>query len=172
MQRLDFEQIAPEGMKVLGSVHAYVARSGLPRALIDLVYLRASIINGCSHCTGLHSRNLLKSGMSVTKLALVPVWRESGEHFSEQEKAALGWTEALTSVAQTHAPGSDYKAVAAQFSDQELVDLTIAIGLMNSYNRISIGFRQSPRLPKPIVEPQIHTRDIKIRKDKRELVPT
>ena len=170
MQRLDYERCAPDGMKLLGSVHDYVARSSLPRPLIDLVYLRVSLINGCSYFTGLHSRNLVRSGTSVTKLALVPVWRESGEHFTEQEKAALAWAEALTSVAQTHAPGSDYKAVATCFNEKELADLTIAIGLMNTYNRIAIGFRHGPRLPKHLVKSSALTSNTKIQKDK-ELAP-
>jgi AhpD family alkylhydroperoxidase len=146
-QRLDYERIAPDGMKALADVHVYVGGSGLPRSLIDLVYLRVSLLNGCIFCTALHSRSLVKKGMSVTKLALVSVWREAGDHFSEREKAALRWAEALTSGSQTHVPGSDYKTAAAQFSEKELADLTIAIGLMNAYNRIAMGLRQGPRLP-------------------------
>jgi AhpD family alkylhydroperoxidase len=147
-RQLDCELAAAEGMKVLASVRAYVAESGLPPALIHLVYLRVSLMNGCSYTTGSHSRALLRGGMSVTKLALVPVWREADNHFSDQEKAALGWAEALTSIAESRVRNSDFQAAAAQFGEKTLADLTIAIGFINTYNRVAIGFGRSLRLSK------------------------
>jgi AhpD family alkylhydroperoxidase len=103
-----------------------------------------SLINGCAYCIDMHSRDLLKGGMAVEKLVLVPVWREAGGLFSERERAALAWAETVTRVADTAVPDADYRDAAAAFSDKELADLTIAIALMNAYNRLAISFRTPP----------------------------
>jgi AhpD family alkylhydroperoxidase len=142
--RLDYQKIAAAGMRAVGGVYVYVGNSGLPKALVDLVYLRCSQINGCAYCIDSHSRDLLKEGVPAEKLMLLAAWRESGEVFTIQERAALQWAEALTLVSQTHAPDADYDAVAAVFSPKEVADLTIAIGLINVYNRVAIGFRRGP----------------------------
>jgi alkylhydroperoxidase family enzyme len=92
----------------------------------------------------MHSRDLLKSGMAVEKLVLVPVWREAGDVFNTRERAALAWAETVTRVAATGVPDADYAAAAAEFSDKELADLTYAIGLMNAFNRFGISFRSTP----------------------------
>src|SRR5262249_51514326 len=97
-QRLDYPTIAPDGYKALGDLHSYIAHSGLRFGVIHLVYLRVSQINGCAYCIDLHTRDLVKSGMSQEKLVLLPVWREAGELFSEQERAALAWCETVTNV--------------------------------------------------------------------------
>ena len=143
-QRLDYTTIAAAGMKALGSVYGYVSRSGLPASLIDLVYLRVSQINGCAYCIDMHSRDLIKGGTTVEKLVLVSVWSEAGSLFTAQERAALRWAETVTRVAETAVPDAEFQAVAAHFSEKELADLTIAIGLMNVYNRIAISFRRPP----------------------------
>ncbi len=143
-QRLDYNSIAPAGMKALGGVYGYVSQSGLPAELINLVFLRVSQINGCAYCIDMHSRDLIKGGMSVDKLVLVPVWHEAGAMFTAQERAALRWSETVTRVADTAIPDEEYQAVSAQFSEKERVDLTIAVGLMNVYNRIAISFRATP----------------------------
>lgn len=143
--RLNFAQVAPEGAKALGKVHAYLEDCSLPRQLVDLVYLRVSLINGCAYCIDLHTRDLVKSGMPIEKVVLVPVWEESGALFDSRERAAMAWAESLTRVAQTHAPDADYAAAAAVFNERELADLTIAISVMNAYNRLGIGFRKPPK---------------------------
>lgn len=143
-QRLDYSAIAPEGVKILGDLHNYVAHSKLRYALLNLVYLRVSQINGCAYCIDMHTRDLMKSGMSHEKITLLPVWREATELFSEQERAALAWCETVTNVSQTAVPDAEYEAAKSQFSEKELVDLTIAIGLMNAYNRMAISFRATP----------------------------
>jgi AhpD family alkylhydroperoxidase len=143
-QRLAYATIAAEGMKAFGGVHAYVGHSGLPKSLIDLVYLRVSLINGCAYCIDMHSRDLIKGGMAVDKLVLVPVWHESGAVFSERERAALEWAETVTLVADTHVPDAAYEKAAAHFGEKELADLTMAIALMNAYNRLAISFRTPP----------------------------
>ena len=142
--RLDYNAAAPAGMKALGSAYGYMLQSGLPKSLIDLVYLRVSQLNGCAYCIDMHSRDLLKEGMAVEKLVLVPVWQEGGALFGEVERAALAWAETVTRVAETGVPDEDYEAAAAIFDPKQLADLTIAIGLMNAYNRMAISFRATP----------------------------
>lgn len=143
-QRMDYNAATPAGMKALGGVYGYISQSGLPKALIDLVYLRVSQINGCAYCIDLHSRDVLKQGVKVDKLVLVPAWREAGGLFDATERAALAWAETVTLVSQTGVPDDEYQAAAAVFDPTQLADLTIAIGLMNAYNRMAISFRATP----------------------------
>ncbi|MOA46553.1 hypothetical protein D3C78_1690800 [compost metagenome] len=96
----------------------------------------------------MHSRDLLKSGLAVDKLVLLPVWREAGAVFSPRERIALAWAESVTRVAETGVPDADYGAAAAEFSEQELADLTYAIGLMNAFNRFGVAFRSTPAAAK------------------------
>jgi AhpD family alkylhydroperoxidase len=144
-QRLDYQQVGSRGMRTLNGVHAYVAQSGLPGELVDLVYLRVSQINNCAYCLDLHTRDLLKRGVKIEKLALVQAWAEAGALFSARERAALAWAETVTRVAETAVPDEAFQAVRAAFEEKELVDLTIAIGLMNAYNRLAISFRSTPQ---------------------------
>jgi AhpD family alkylhydroperoxidase len=148
-QRLDHQAIAPEGMRSLGGVYMYVHKSGLPHELVDLVYLRVSQINGCAYCVASHSRDLLKAGVPAATLLMLTAWREAGALFSPRERAALQWAESLTLVSQTHAANADYEALSAQFSERERVDLTLAIGVINTYNRLAIGFRKTPEVGIP-----------------------
>lgn len=145
MKRLDYNQIAPNGAKALGGVYGYVVQSDLPTELVDLVYLRVSQINNCAYCLDMHTRDLLKRGVKIEKLALLQAWEEGGSLFSEAERAALAWAESVTRVAETGVPDSAYKAARAAFDEKQLVDLTIAISLMNSYNRMAISFRNTPQ---------------------------
>ncbi|MET4296712.1 AhpD family alkylhydroperoxidase [Bradyrhizobium sp. LB1.3] len=144
-KRIDYAKASPEGFKAFGGVYVHLQKSGLPKQLVDLVYLRVSQINGCAYCIDMHSRDLLKSGVAVDKLVLVPVWRDAGEIFSARERCALAWTETVTLVAETGVPEADYEAATSAFSDKELADLTYAIGLMNAFNRFGISFRSIPR---------------------------
>jgi AhpD family alkylhydroperoxidase len=144
-QRLDYNQIAPNGAKALGGVYGYVVQSGLAAELVDLVYLRVSQINGCAYCLDMHTRDLIKKGVKIEKLALVQAWEEGGSLFSESERAALAWAESVTLVADTGVPDSAYAAARTVFDEKQLVDLTIAISLMNSYNRMAISFRSTPQ---------------------------
>jgi AhpD family alkylhydroperoxidase len=144
-KRLDYNRIAPAGIKALGGVYGYVAQSSLSPVLVDLTYLRVSQINNCAYCLDMHTRDLLKKGVKVEKLALVQAWREAGELFDERERAALAWAESVTLVAETGVPDAAYEAARAVFDERELVDLTIAVGLMNTYNRMAISFRNTPQ---------------------------
>src|SRR5580658_9944855 len=145
MKRLDYTQVAPAGIKALGGVYGYVMQSGLPAELVDLVYLRVSQINNCAYCLDMHTRDLIKKGQKVEKLALVQAWAEAGNLFDERERAALAWAETVTRVAETGVPDEAYEAARTVFEERELVDLTIAIGLMNAYNRMAISFRNTPQ---------------------------
>jgi len=144
-KRLDYSQIAPAGVKALGGVYSYVMQSGLSPVLVDLAYLRVSQINNCAYCLDMHTRDLLGKGVKVEKLALVQAWREAGNLFDERERAALAWAESVTLVAQTGVPDEAYEDARAVFDERELVDLTIAISLMNTYNRMAISFRNTPQ---------------------------
>jgi AhpD family alkylhydroperoxidase len=138
--RMNFYQAAPETIKALVAVEGQITASGLEQSLIELVKTRASQINGCAYCINMHTEDARKHGETEQRLYLLNAWRES-PLYSERERAALAWTEALTLVAETHAPDADYEAVRAQFTDSELVNLTTLIGAINAWNRIAIGFR-------------------------------
>lgn len=144
-KRLDYNKIAPNGVKALGGVYGYVMQSGLPAELVDLVYLRVSQINNCAYCLDMHTRDLIKKGEKIEKLALLQAWEEAGHLFSERERAALAWAETVTRVSETGVPDEAFQAARSVFEEKDLVDLTIAIGLMNAYNRMAISFRNTPQ---------------------------
>ena len=137
--RLDYQKLSAAGLRALGGVYLYVVNSGLPKALIDLVFLRASQINGCAYCIDMHSRDLLKGGVAVEKVMLVSAWREAGDIFTDKEKAALEWAEAVTLISQSHAPDEVFAAVSAQFQPKEVSDLTLAIGVINRSEERRVG---------------------------------
>jgi AhpD family alkylhydroperoxidase len=141
--RLNFYTASPEAMKALIALENAVSKLGLEPSLLDLVKLRASQINGCAYCVDLHTTDAHNAGETHRRLHGVSVWRET-PFFSERERAALGWTEALTLLAQTHAPEADFEYMKAHFSDKEMVDLTLAISTINSWNRLAVGFRKMP----------------------------
>ena len=143
--RLDYNKLAPLATKGLAATNGYLSQCGLSRTLIDLVYLRVSQINGCAYCIDMHSRDLRAHGMPIDKLLLVSVWHEAGALFDARERAALSWSETVTQVAQTAVPDDAYQAVSAVFSEKELIDLTVAIALMNAYNRMGVSFRLAPK---------------------------
>lgn len=120
-------------------------QSSLGAVLIELVFLRISQINNCAYCLDMHTRDLLKRGQKVEKLALLQAWEEAGGLFDERERAALAWAETVTRVAQTGVPDEAYEVARTVFGEREIVDLTIAIGLMNAYNRLAISFRNTPQ---------------------------
>ncbi|MDB5412957.1 MAG: ahpD [Rubritepida sp.] len=143
-QRLAYAKAAPSAFKALLGVKAYLDATELDQALLDLVYLRVSQINGCAYCIDLHSQDLLKRGGAMDRLALLPVWREAPGLFTERERAALSWAEAVTRLGEAGVPDAAFTAAFAVFSDKDLADLTVAIGLMGAFNRLSISFRTPP----------------------------
>lgn len=144
-QRINYNEVSPAGSKALSGVYNYVLQCGLDLELVELVYLRVSQINNCAYCLDMHTKDLIKRGCSIEKLALLQAWREAGELFNEQERAALSWAESVTKVAETGVPDEDFHIAKQVFSEKEIVDLTIAISLMNAYNRVAIGFRKTPQ---------------------------
>lgn len=145
MKRPNWFQVSAEGAKAVGALHHYVTTgTSLASELIHLVFLRASQINGCAHCIDIHTRDLIKSGMAVDKIVLVPVWEEVAYLFSDRERAALAWTEEVTRVSETHASDEAYSAALAVFGEKELVELTLVIAAMNAINRMGISFRMKP----------------------------
>lgn len=139
-ERLLPMETAPEGYATLRGVEAYILRCGLPRGLIDLVKMRASQINGCAYCLDVHSKDARKNGESEQRLYLLNGWRES-RLYSEAERAALAWTESLTRIVELQAPDADYEALKKHYTEKEIVDLTILVGMINLWNRLAIGMR-------------------------------
>ncbi|MGN8138858.1 carboxymuconolactone decarboxylase family protein [Paraburkholderia sp. 22099] len=142
-QRLDFYKANPAAIKALMGVEQQVGKSALEKSLTELVRLRASQINGCVYCVDMHTTDARKGGESERRLATVVVWRET-PFFTDRERAALEWTEALTLVSHEHVPDAVWQAVRPHFSDEELVDLTLLISAINAWNRFAIGFRKLP----------------------------
>lgn len=142
-QRVDFYKASPDAVKAMIALEGAIGKLGLDPLLIDLVKLRASQINGCAFCVDMHSSDARKKGETERRLYAVAVWRDT-PFFSPRERAALAWTEALTRVSETRAPDEDYEALRAHFSEAEMVNLTLVIGAINIWNRLSIGFRKMP----------------------------
>jgi AhpD family alkylhydroperoxidase len=138
--RLRADQAAPDAVRALRALNHYVETCGLEPALLELVKTRASQINGCAFCLHMHTRDARARGESEERLFLLDAWREA-PLYSKRERAALGWTEALTLVAKTGAPDADFEELRRQFSDREIVDLTVAVGMINTWNRLAIGLR-------------------------------
>jgi uncharacterized peroxidase-related enzyme len=143
MSRINYQQLAPEAVSKLGAVTKYLESSSLDPLLRALVEIRVSQINGCVYCVDLHTEQARRLGETQQRLDTLPVWHEA-PYFDERERAALTWAEALTHVSDTHAPDADYDHLCGYFSEKEIVDLSIAIAVMNAWNRISIGFRRVP----------------------------
>ena len=138
--RMNYYQAAPETIKALRAVEAQILASGLEKSLIELVKTRASQINGCAYCISVHTADARKQGETEERLYLLNAWRESSL-YTDRERAALAWTEALTLIAETHAPDDLYEDVHAHFSESETVNLTMLISAINAWNRIAISFR-------------------------------
>ncbi len=141
--RFDFYTADPAIMKALLGVENQIAKGSLDILLKELVRLRASQINGCAFCLDMHVTDAVKAGESSRRLATVAAWRET-PFFSDRERAALEWTEALTLVSHDHVPDAVWEAVRPHFTDAELMELTAVITSINSWNRFAIAFRKMP----------------------------
>lgn len=146
--RLEIAKIDPHAYRAMSGLEAYVRSTGLEPALLELVRLRASQINGCAYCIDMHTKDARAAGESEQRLYGVTAWRET-PFFNARERAALAWTEALTLVAETHADDTAYEEVCPHFSEAELVSLTMAIVAINGWNRIALGFRIVPGTHQP-----------------------
>ena len=138
--RLNSSQAAPDAIKAMLALETYVRGSGLDPRLIELVNTRASQINGCAFCLHMHTRDARTKGESEERLYLLDAWRES-PLYSDRERAALAWTEAVTLISETRVPDDVYEAARQHFSGEELVKLTVAVATINAWNRIQISFR-------------------------------
>jgi AhpD family alkylhydroperoxidase len=146
--RMDFRQASPQGAKAMGEVHGFVHNCGLDHMLLEFVKLRVSQINGCAHCIDMHTKELRAGGESEQRLYLLNAWRES-PFYSDRERAALAWTEAVTLITEGHVPDETYVEARAQFDEQELANLTLAVIAINGANRINIAFRTVPGSYRP-----------------------
>jgi AhpD family alkylhydroperoxidase len=138
----NYFKLAPEGTKAMMALEASIAASGIEQRLLELVKLRASQINGCAFCIHMHTTDARKHGETEMRLYMLNAWRES-PLYNDRERAALAWTEALTLVAETHAPDEDYALFKAQFTPAEQMQITLQIGAINLWNRLQVGFRAS-----------------------------
>jgi AhpD family alkylhydroperoxidase len=139
--RLDYRTTLPEASQAMSALERVVSSSTLEPPLRELVKLRASQINGCAYCVDMHTKDARAMGEDEQRLHLVSVWREAPS-FTDRERAALAWTEALTLLPETGAPDETYEAMAAEFDPAEQVALTLAIIAINGWNRLAVGFRQ------------------------------
>jgi AhpD family alkylhydroperoxidase len=138
--RLSYAKAAPGVYKTMLAMHHYLLTSGLDEQLLNLVYLRASQINGCAYCIDMHSKDLRAAGEPEQKLYMLNAWRE-WDGFSETECAALEWTEAVTLLTKDFVPDDVYQRVREHFSEQDLANLTLAIVAINGWNRLNVAFR-------------------------------
>lgn len=141
--RLNYYTVAPGALKALLGVEDYLRSSGLDEKLQDLIKLRVSQINGCAYCIDMHWKDLRALGETEQRLYGLDAWEES-PYYSERERAALEWAEAVTCIGDGHVPDEVFGRVHQQFNDKELADLTLAVTAINSWNRVSIAFRVTP----------------------------
>ncbi|PYT19376.1 MAG: carboxymuconolactone decarboxylase [Acidobacteria bacterium] len=138
--RIDYTKYAKEALKSMFGLEKYISESGLDHKLIHLIKMRASQINGCAYCIDMHSKDARALGETEQRLYELDAWRET-PFYTDRERAALEWTEALTSVSETHVPDAVYNEVKKYFSEKEIVDLTIVVSTINMWNRLAISMR-------------------------------
>jgi len=142
--RIEMHAAAPAAYKAMRGLSDYTGACGLEPALLELVKTRASQVNGCAFCIQMHTRDARKLGETDERLHLLAAWRET-PIYTPRERAALAWTEALTLLTEGHAPDAAYDEVRAQFSEEELVNLSLAIATINAWNRLALGLRFVPK---------------------------
>jgi AhpD family alkylhydroperoxidase len=142
-QNINYPKIASEGIENLRKLEAYIKSTDLEPELVELVKLRASQINGCAYCIDMHTKDARSHGESEQRLYGVNAWRET-PFYSERERAALAWTESVTKISENQVPDEVYDQVKKHFPEKELVDLTLAVIAINSWNRLAISFRTPP----------------------------
>ncbi|MDE3181596.1 MAG: carboxymuconolactone decarboxylase family protein [Acidobacteriota bacterium] len=139
--RINYEKVAPGAIQAMRKVEEYVRSSELESSLLELVKLRASEVNGCAYCVDMHTKDARSQGETEQRLYAVVAWRDA-PFFTERERAALAWTEAVTWISLKHVPDEVYQTARLHFSEKELVDLTMAVIAINGWNRLSIAFRR------------------------------
>jgi AhpD family alkylhydroperoxidase len=146
--RIDYRKFAPEARKAMFDLERYISESGLDHKLVHLVKMRASQINGCAYCIDMHSKDARSIGETEQRLYALNAWRET-PFYTELERAALAWTEALTLVSQTHVPDDVYNEMPKHFNEKEIVDLTIVVSTINMWNRLAVSMRAVPGTYQP-----------------------
>lgn len=141
--RIQYDKVAPGAFRAMFGLERYVRDSGLEPALLELVKMRASQINGCAYCLDMHSKDARAAGETEQRLYLLDAWREA-PFYTERERAALAWTESLTLISENHVPDEIYNEVRQHFSEEELVNLSLAVVAINGWNRLAISFRSEP----------------------------
>ncbi len=141
--RSDYNTTAPNAIKGLLELEKYIASSALERSLYELVKIRASQINGCAYCLDMHTKDARKAGETEQRIYALNAWRETS-FYTNRERAALAWTEALTLISENDVPDSLYQSTLDYFSEEELITLTMAIIAINGWNRLAISFRTEP----------------------------
>lgn len=147
-QRINYTKVAPGVSEAMRGLGEYTGKSGLEPRLLELVKTRSSQLNGCAYCIDMHTKDAQAMGESVQRLFALSAWRET-PFFSERERAALEWTEAVTLVSETHVPDNVYELARKCFTEKELVDLTLAIVAINGWNRFAIAFHSIPGTYQP-----------------------
>ena len=150
-ERIDYSKVSPAAFRAMFGLEKYVRGCGLEAPLLELVKMRASQINGCAFCLDMHSKDARAAGETEQRLYLLSAWREA-PFYTERERAALAWTEALTLVSEDHVPDEVYDEVRGHFSEKELVDLSLAVVAINGWNRLAIGFRSEPGAYQPAAQ--------------------
>jgi AhpD family alkylhydroperoxidase len=146
--RFNFAKASPDAYKAVSALEQYVQNSGLERRFIHLIKLRASIINGCAYCVDMHTKESRHDGLPEQWINLMAVWRESPV-YDEKERALLGWVDAVTNIAQTGVPDAAFEELKKHFSEAEMTNITVAIGAINVWNRLAVGFRSPHPIDKP-----------------------
>ncbi len=146
--RIDHRNVSPGAMNAMLGLESYLRSCGLPQNLLHLIKLRVSQINGCAYCIDMHSKDLRAAGETEQRLYLLDAWREA-PFYSDRERAALAWAEAVTRVTEGHVPDIVYEQARTHFNEEELVNLTLAVTTINSWNRLSIAFRSVPGAYQP-----------------------
>ena len=152
-RRIDALKVAPDAYRAIASLENYIRQSTLELRLLRLIQMRASQINACAYCLDMHSKDARAEGETEQRLYELDAWREA-PFYSDRERAALAWTEAVTLVNETHVADDVYESVRKQFSEKELVDLTMAVVQINAWNRLAISFRAVPGTYQPKAHPQ------------------
>ncbi|MEP6901869.1 MAG: carboxymuconolactone decarboxylase family protein [Actinomycetota bacterium] len=147
-KRLDYSKAAPGLVQVMYKLQKFAEDSGLERSLLELVKTRVSQINGCAFCLDMHTKDARALGESEQRLYVLNAWRET-PFYTDRERAALAWAETITLISQSHASDEEYAAARTQFSEEEIVKLTMAIITINGWNRLAIAFREIPGIYQP-----------------------
>ncbi len=147
-QRVNYSSVAPEGIEILRRLQTYIKNAGLEAGLLELAKIRASQINRCAFCIDMHTKDARSQGETEQRLYGLSAWRET-PFYSERERAALAWTESVTKISENGVPAEVYDQVKSQFNEKELVDLTLAVIAINSWNRLAISFRTIPGTYQP-----------------------